>query len=121
MNEKLKSAMALLRVVETDMARLFNVPRQDMVKWLSGTEPGQEYASVIDDLAEAAEIITGSVLEYRPFILQRKIHKGKNFFEAVHDGVKAQDAARLIVRVSVARPVPWTQDKSYAVPLFCSL
>ena len=100
MNEKLKSAMALLKVAETDMARLFNVPRQDMVKWLSGTEPGQEYASVIDDLAEAAEIITGAVLEYSPLILQRKIHKGKNFFEAVRDGVKAQDAARLIVRVS---------------------
>jgi len=100
LSENLKNAMILLGAAATDMARLFDVPRQDMVKWLSGSEPGQEYTSIIDDLAEAAEIITGSGLKYSPLILQRKIHKGKNFFEAVRDGVKAQDAARLIVRVS---------------------
>jgi len=97
---KLKSTMVSLGATATDMARLFCVPRQDMVKWLSGSEPGQEYTSIIDDLAEAAEIITGSGLKYIPIILQRKIHNGKNYFEAVRDGVKAQDAARLIVRVS---------------------
>jgi transcriptional regulator with XRE-family HTH domain len=84
----------------SDLARSFNVSRQTVYNWLSGSPPTEEHSAKLQDLAFAADLFAESGIPVTGSLLKRKVHNGKSFFEEISAGGSAKEAAQLIIQIT---------------------
>jgi transcriptional regulator with XRE-family HTH domain len=97
--ENLKNIKAAFKPSMAELASVLQVSRQALYNWMAGENPSPECADRLEDLAKAAELVAAHGLD-SPYLLRRKIRDGKSLMEIIRDGGSAQDAARILIRVS---------------------
>ena len=99
-----KTAENLARIREifkptiTDLAYLFEVPRQAVYDWQAGKPTALENAAKLDDLAKAADVLALCGIEGSSQLLRRKITGGKSLLDLVREGGSAASAAQALAQ-----------------------
>lgn len=83
----------------SELAKCLNVSRQAVYKWMNGEQPAVERMELLADISNAADMFAQSGIPVTGYNLNRKFIQGKNFFEAVHDGISACEYAQVMIRV----------------------
>lgn len=87
----------VLKPAVGDLAELFGVSRQAVYDWLKGSNPSEENAGRLKDLAKAAELIASSGVSTLPNLLTRALPGGGDLIAVVRSGRSALDAAHSLV------------------------
>lgn len=83
----------------SDLAKSFNVSRQTTYNWLNGEQPTPEHSAQLRELALVADIFAGAGISVNSTVLKRKVVKGKNLFDIIHEGGSARDAGQLLLEI----------------------
>ncbi len=83
----------------SDLAKSFNVSRQATYNWLNGEEPTQEHSTKLRDLALVADMFADAGISVNSRVLKRKVIKGKNLFDIIHEGGSVRDAGQLLLEI----------------------
>lgn len=97
--ENLERILSVLGPTTVELARALKVSRQAIYDWRSGASITAENAARLTDLARAADVFAAEGLTTTHQILRRQI-AGRSFFDRVREGESAEDAARLLLKVT---------------------
>jgi transcriptional regulator with XRE-family HTH domain len=82
-----------------ELASALGVSRQSIYNWINGEQIAEENSSKLQNIAQAADIISSARGLHKSTILKRKIANGKTFFELVKNGESPQNAADTLVQI----------------------
>jgi transcriptional regulator with XRE-family HTH domain len=130
--ENLKLVRDVFKFSISDLAHALNVSRQTVYNWMAGETPLPERTNRIDDLAQAADLITAHGLNMTAYASKRKLRNGKTLIEIVQEGGSAQNAVlnfiqiateesnqhKLLQRKFVGRPRAKIEDAEFGIPKF---
>jgi DNA-binding transcriptional regulator YiaG len=83
----------------SDLAKSFNVSRQTIYNWFNGEQPTPEHSAQLRELALVADMFAGAGISVNSTVLKRKVIKGKNLFDIIHEGGSARDAGQLLLEI----------------------
>ncbi len=81
----------------SNLAEIFGVSRQTIYNWLNGESPRVEYITKLQDLADAADMITDAGIPLTPRLLKRPVAGGKSLFTTARDGGSIQAVAQQLI------------------------
>ncbi|MCL2657286.1 MAG: hypothetical protein FWD62_07635 [Betaproteobacteria bacterium] len=98
-NDDLVRIREVLNPAVSDLANTFNVSRQSIYNWLNGDPVAEGNAARLQDLAQAADVLTREGIIVNATLLKRKFANGKTLMQVAQAGESARDAALLLVQI----------------------
>ena len=97
--ENLLRIREVLNPAISDLATTFGVSRQSVYNWLNGEPVADENAAKLQDLAQAADVLSHEGVSINAALLKRKIDNGRTLMQIAKAGESAMDAALMLVQI----------------------
>lgn len=97
--EDLVRIREVLKPAVSDLATTFGVSRQSVYNWLNGEPVADENAAKLQDLAQAADVLSHEGIAVNAVLLKRKFANGRTLLQVAQAGESARDAARQLVHI----------------------
>lgn len=98
-SENLSRIRKVLNPAVSDLAATFSVSRQSVYNWLNGDPVADENAAKLQDLAQAADVLTHEGVTVNAALLKRKFANGRTLMQVAKAGESAREAAVMLVHI----------------------
>ena len=98
-SENLSRIRQVLNPAVSDLATTFGVSRQSVYNWLNGEAVTDENAAKLQDLAQAADVLSHEGVGINAALLKRKFANGRTLMQVAQAGESARDAALMLVQI----------------------
>lgn len=98
-SENLSRIREVLKPGVSDLATTLGVSRQSVYNWLNGDPVADENAAKLQDLAQAADVLTHEGVTVNAALLKRKFANGRTLMQVAKAGESAREAAVMLVHI----------------------
>ncbi len=84
----------------TELAAALGVTRQSIYDWQNGGSISASNSGRLSDLAAAVDVLADSGMTNLRQLLRRRLPGGRTFFETIHEGGLAEEAARNLIQLA---------------------
>lgn len=98
-SENLSRIREVLNPAVSDLATTFGVSRQSIYNWLNGEPVAGENAAKLQDLAQAADVLSHEGVGTNAALLKRRFANGQTLMQVAQAGESARDAALMLVQI----------------------
>lgn len=97
--ENLLRIREVLKPAVSDLATTFGVSRQSVYNWLNGESVADDNAAMLQDLAQAADVLAHEGVTINAALLKRKFANGRTLMQVAQAGYSARDAALMLIQI----------------------
>ena len=98
-SKNLSRIREVLNPAISDLATTFGVSRQSVYNWLNGEPVTDENAAKLQDLAQAADVLSHEGVGINAALLKRRFANGRTLMQVAQAGESARDAALMLVQI----------------------